>query len=104
MEYQVTLFCSTGKYKPVSTIVQTNAEVDIKDKEQLRKLVAKGMEKICAKRYMLPKDFYRMGFNRSKVREYDKEKIEAQNAKRYAAIKAVKYVSGEWKIPTRKEK
>ena len=75
MEYQVTLFCSTGKYKPVSTIVQTETEVDIKDKEQLRKLVAKGMEKICAKRYMLPKDFYRMGFDKSKVREYNKEKI-----------------------------
>lgn len=36
---------------------------------------------------------------KSKMREYDKEKIKAENEARYTKIKEQKYASGEWKRP-----
>ena len=92
MEYQVTLLCDTGKYRPVSAIVK----VDAYDKQAI---VTKGIQKICAKRTWFKSDLIRYGYTKVKIREYDKAKIEAENKARYEAIKEAKYASGEWKRP-----
>lgn len=96
MQYQVTLFTTTGKYKPVSCIIDTEET----DKQKLVKL---GTEKICRKRYWNKADLMRYGYLKAKVREYDKEKIEEQNKIRYEQIKEEKYATGEWKKPKSKE-
>lgn len=98
MNYQVTLFCGTGKYKPVSAIVTSEA-VDLTDKVAKKQLVSKGATKICAKHYWSGKDLTRLGYVTAKVREYDPEKIAKENIERYEKIKAEKYASGEWKRP-----
>ena len=48
-------------------------------------------------------DLARYGYTKGKIREYDKEKIEQENAARYEALKEEKYASGEWKRPKSKE-
>jgi len=97
-KYQVTIFCETGKYKPVSTIV-TATETD--NRITLQK---KGIQKICLSKCWDGKDLARYGYTKVKVREYDKEKIEAENKARYEALKEAKYASGEWKRPKKVEK
>ena len=88
-EYQVTLICETGQYKPVSTIVKADdktAEVIGVDafKRQIR---TQGITKICQKRYWGSADLKRYHYTKVKMREYDKEKIEKENAERYEKIK-----------------
>lgn len=92
-QYQVTLLAQNGKYKPVSTIVTMEETADKKA------ILAEGTKKICLKRYWSKADLIRYTYTRGKVREYDKEKIEKENAERYERIKEEKYASGEWKRP-----
>ena len=99
MEYQVTLFCSTKKYRPVSAIVKTKDAVDISNPTIKRQILNDGMKKICIQRGWTAKDLAVFGYATGKVREYDKAKIEAENALRYEKIKEEKYASGEWKRP-----
>ena len=101
-EYQVTLMCKSGKYKPVSCIIKCE-EVDLTDKEARRTLVREGTKKICVKRYWGSTDLKRYDYTIAKVREYDKEKIAAEAKARYDAIKEAKYASGEWKRPKGKQ-
>ena len=101
-QYQVTLICTTGKYRPVSCIITNEQEVDIDlsafdfGKNEFAK---QGIKKICAKHYWNGADLKRYGYTKVKVRAYDKEKIEAENKARYERIKEEKYASGEWKRP-----
>lgn len=97
-KYQVTILCSTGKYKPVSTIINV-AETD--DRMTIQK---KGIQKICLTKRWDGKDLARYGYTKVKIRVYDKEKIEAENKARYEALKEAKYASGEWKRPKKDEK
>lgn len=101
-QYQVTLICSTGKYRPESCIVTNEQEVDIDlsafDATK-KELIKKGMSKICAKHYWSGADLKKYGYTKVKIRAYDKEKIEAEKKARYEAIKEEKYASGEWKRP-----
>lgn len=88
-EYQVTLICETGQYRPVSAIVKADdktAEVIGVDafKRQIR---TQGITKICQKRYWGSSDLKRYHYTKVKMREYDKEKIEKENAERYEKIK-----------------
>ena len=99
MEYQVTLFCATNKYKPVSAIVRRETEVNLKDATIKKQILNDGMKKICIKRGWTARDLAAFGYATGKVREYDKEKIEAENKARYEKIKEEKYASGEWKRP-----
>ena len=101
-EYQVTLLCKSGKYRPVSCIVKCE-EINLADKVQKQKVMTKGAEKICIKRGWDGTDLKRFEYTSAKVREYDKEKIEAENKARYEAIKEAKYQSGEWKRPKKDE-
>ena len=96
-QYQVTLICENGKYKPVSTIVTMEETTDRKA------IMREGQKKIMIKRYWSMADLTRYGYTKGKLREYDKEKIEKENAARYEALKEEKYASGEWKRPKSKE-
>ena len=96
-QYQVTLICENGKYKPVSTIVTMEETTDRKA------IMREGQKKIMIKRYWSMADLTRYGYTKGKIREYDKEKIERENAERYEALKEEKYASGEWKRPKSKE-
>jgi hypothetical protein len=97
MQYQVTLMCDNGKYKPVSTIV----EMDTKDVSTIK---TKGIQKICAQRYWTKLNLKQYGYTKVKIRAYDKEKIDKENAERYNKIKEEKYASGEWKRPKKEVK
>ena len=96
-QYQVTLICENGKYKPVSTIVTMEETTDS------RAIMREGQKKIMIKRYWSMADLTKYGYTKGKIREYDKEKIEKENAARYEALKEEKYASGEWKRPKSKE-
>ena len=98
MEYQVTLKCGNGKYKPVSCII-TNEKIDLENKAEKTALINKGIAYICAKRYWTKTDLKKYNYVKAIVREYDKEKIKAENEAKYARIKEEKYASGEWKRP-----
>lgn len=100
-EYQITMMCTTGQYRPVSCIVKKdNAEIKTKGQEVfVKELKQQGIIKICQQRYWGGTDLKRYGYTRIKVREYDREKIAKENAERYERIKEEKYASGEWKRP-----
>ena len=90
-QYQVTLFCKDGKYKPVSAIVD--------ERFGYANIQLEGIRKICAKRGWDKDDLKRYGYTLCKVRLYDKEKIKQENDERYEKLKEEKYASGEWKRP-----
>ena len=96
MKYQVTLFSTTGKYKPISAIVETAKATT---KEDVKAIQKKGVEKICISRLWKSADLTRYGYTKIKVRVYDLDKINAENKARYEAIKEEKYATGEWKRP-----
>ena len=99
MEYQVTLFCATGKYKPVSCLVKRASACDISDPTIKRQILNEGMQKICNQRRWSARDLATFGFKTGKIRLYDKEKLDKEAKERYNKIKEEKYASGEWKRP-----
>lgn len=100
MDYQVTLFCADGKYKPVSALVKMPSKVDLKDEKIKKEIQTKGIQKICIKRLWSNVDLKKYGYTRIKIREYDIEKINEENKKRYEEIKEKNYENGKWKRPT----
>lgn len=100
-EYQVTLMCNNGKYRPVSCLVKCE-EIDLLNKEQKRALIKKGTQKICLKRYWTGSDLTKYGYTKAKVRLYDKEKIAEAEKLRYSEIKEAHYADGSWKRPKEK--
>lgn len=78
IKLQVTLFCESGKYKPISTIV--NIESMEYYKENKKQVQQKAIENICHKHYTSWNDLKNNGFTKVKVREYDIEKIERDKA------------------------
>ena len=101
-QYQITLICNTGKFKPESCIITQKQETDIDlsafDATK-KELIKRGITKICTRHYWSGADLKKYGYTKIKIREYNKEKIEAENKARYEAIKEAKYASGEWKRP-----
>lgn len=74
-KYQVTLFSSTGKYKPVASIVnwEQSDDIDYSNNREVRKLIQReGVKKICAKRYWTLSDLRTYGFTKYKIRVYEK--------------------------------
>ena len=70
-KYQVTLFCSTGAYKPVACIVNNEQENDIdlsNDRDERKKMQKAGVKKICEKRYWQLSDLSKYGYTRYKIR------------------------------------
>jgi hypothetical protein len=100
-DYQVTLFCENGKYKPVSTIVKAE-DVCLMDTTAKNKIISLGIKKICVKRLWKTRDLRNFGYSKAVVRVYDKEKIEQKKKEKYEQLKEEKYASGEWKRPKNK--
>ena len=82
---QFTLVSTTGKYKPMSTLIEVPSIKEYNsNSEEYKK---KAIRKMCIQRktdgYYLKKN----GYTQMKVRVYDKQKIEQENAARYEQIK-----------------
>lgn len=76
VKYQVTLFCSTGQYKPVSCIVimkQDNDDNLLINPITKKEIMHKGIVKICQKRYWTNKDLVKYNYRSAKVRVFKKE-------------------------------
>ena len=114
MRYQVTLICESGKYKPVSTIVEIENPTD---KATIQN---KGITKICITKRWDKRDLkaYNNSLNEinnhlkkeqnlndeiAKNKNENNEIIEenAELGKENAQIKEEKYASGEWKRPAK---
>lgn len=85
IQIQMTLFSTTGKYKPISTIMDVNSVRDFNQNRSSYK--RKALERICARRYWGTDDLNRYGYTDWKYRIYDKEKIEKERVERYSQIK-----------------
>lgn len=73
-KYQVTLFCSTGEYKPVACIVNHIQAVDVDlslDKIERNKIQREGVIKICQKRLWDLKDLKKYSYTKYKIRIAD---------------------------------
>jgi hypothetical protein len=84
MIIQVTLISNQG-YKPVSTLVEVPSKQYIIDNK--KKIQEDGIIKICNKRYWSNRELTQYGYTKTKMRVYDKEKIEQENKERYEKIK-----------------
>ena len=76
VKYQVTLFCTTNQYKPISTIVTIKQEEAINlldNKETKKEIIHKGIVKICQKRYWNNKDLVRYNYLKAKARRVEEE-------------------------------
>ena len=82
---QFTLFSTTGKYKPMSTLIEVPSIKEYNNNpEEYKK---KSIRKMCIQ--SKPAGYYlkKYGYTQIKVRVYDKAKIEQENAARYEQIK-----------------
>lgn len=85
IQLQCTLFSTTGKYRPMSTIVKVESAKYFNEHKQ--EIQTRAVQKICAEKRTEPWCLKRDGFSKMKIRVYDKEKIEAEKAERYEQIK-----------------
>lgn len=72
-QYQVTLICATGQYRPVSTIVTIEQENDVNlllDTDKKHKIINQGIVHICQQRLWNSRDIKKYGYTRVKSREY----------------------------------
>lgn len=105
-QYQVTLLCASGHYRPVSAIVTFTQETDTdltQDKDKRKEIQSKGIVKICQKRGWGKAELLKYDYTKCKIRVYDREKIAQEDKERYEKIKEEKYQTGEWKRPKYKE-
>lgn len=75
-QYQVTLYCATGQYKPVSAIVKRTQKENsnlLLDEKQKKEIIKQGVIKICQKRYWTKQDILKYHYTKVKTREYTKE-------------------------------
>ena len=68
---QYTLYCTTGKYKPVSCIIEIENVKHFKEDPDFYK--RKAIQKICAKRYWSKRDLALYGYTKVKCRIYQKD-------------------------------
>ena len=75
-EYQVTLMCASGKYRPVSCIVKKDTDIiaSIGKEEYTKQIRKEGITKICQKHYWSGTDLKKYDYTICKIREYDKKK------------------------------
>ena len=65
---QVTLFDVTGKYKPISTLIEVESVEYYK--EHSKEVKQKAIQKICNQRYLSGKELVKLGYKKIKVRNY----------------------------------
>lgn len=73
-KYQVTLYCSTEQYRPISTIItmqQENEEENLLlNEKKKQEIITKGITKICQKKYWTTREMKQYHYTRVKVRQY----------------------------------
>lgn len=77
-EYQVTMYCATGQYKPISTIVKIEQVHDdnlLLDANRKKEIINKGVIKICQKKYWGKREIQKYGYTKVRAREYKKEQV-----------------------------
>ena len=75
-QYQVTLICATGQYRPVSTIVTIEQESNdnlLLDLNKKQEIIQKGVVRICQQRYWTDRDRRKYVYTRVKARVYEKQ-------------------------------
>ena len=75
-QYQVTMVCATGQYRPVSTIVtieQSNDDNLLLDPDKKKEIIQKGVVRICQQRYWTKRDVAKYGYTRVRARVYEKQ-------------------------------
>lgn len=105
-KYQITITCGSGAYKPISTLIEVEQSENVNlllNPTEKKKIINKGVQKICASRYWTSSDLKRYSYDKVKIRIYNKEEIEKEQKERYEKLKEEKYASGEWKRPKKKE-
>lgn len=84
MQVQISLMSDKG-YRPMSTIIEVKDAHDYNThKTEYQK---KAVFLICARRHMTVADLKKYGYTQIAQREYDKAKIDRENAERYERIK-----------------
>lgn len=75
VKYQVTLFCSTGQYRPISCIVimkQEETAINLLNTKETRKEITnKGIIKICQKRYWTKQDLLNYQYLKVKAKKIE---------------------------------
>ena len=76
-DYQVTLFCTTGQYKPVSTIVKADTDNISKMGKNvyIKDIQLRGIQKICVQKYWSNRELKMYNYTRVKIREYHKTRL-----------------------------
>lgn len=84
-QYQITLMCTSGKYKPVSCVVKKDTLLleKLGANKYLQEIKKDGVLKICQQRCWTSQDLKKYDYTRILTREYDKKRIEEENKKRY---------------------
>lgn len=75
-QYQVTMVCATGRYRPVSTIVtieQENEDNLLLNPKKKKEIIDKGIIRICQKRYWTSREVVQYGYTKVKARVYEKQ-------------------------------
>lgn len=89
MKIQVTLYHKDNTYKPMSTLIEVESmEYYEQHKAELQK---KALQNIGHQRYLTPSEIISRGFTKVKVREYDTEKIKAQQEYQHK-VNLIKYM------------
>lgn len=73
-DYQVTLYCADGRFRPVSCIVPHKVVAGIEgDREKLvTTLKQEGIKKICQKRFWSGSDLKKYNYTKVKIRAVEK--------------------------------
>lgn len=71
MKIQITLFCTTGQYRPISTLIEVESVEDFKT--NLKKYKKQALQKMCAQRYRDGASLLKSGYTQMKWRIYDEE-------------------------------
>ena len=83
MKIQFTLYCTTGKYKPISTVVDVPNIEDLKNAERFSYWKKRAISRIVAQRYQSGNDLFRNGYTKIKWRIYDETERKAYEKKQF---------------------
>lgn len=83
MKVQFTLFCTTGKYKPIATVVDVPNVEDLKDAKKFLYWKKRALSRIVAQRYESGNDLFKNGYTQMKWRIYDKEERKAYEKQQF---------------------
>ena len=73
-KYQVTMYCATGQYKPISTIVTIEQADDsnlLLDKDSKKDIINKGVVAICHKKYWTTREVRQYNYTKVRARVYE---------------------------------